>query len=371
MNSNLDTEKEQVAPRRALGQLKPYTAGKPIWEVQREYGVERVVKLASNENSLGPSPKAVKAMQEALAELHRYPDERSSGLISELARQYNLSDDHFIVTNGGDELILLISQAYLEEGDEIIVPEPTFSEYAFGAHLMCGAVVKVPFQENYSYNADHILAAVTDKTKLIYLCSPNNPTGTYLPEAELRRLLDRLPARVLVVIDTAYRHYATASDYSDGAAFIREGYPLLALNTFSKIYGLAGIRVGFGIAPENVIRTLLKVKEPFNVNALAQAGARAALTDYEHIEASRAMNKAGREQLYSGMRELGISYTESMANYVLVELGEKADHIYNQLLQRGIIIRAAKGWGLHQHMRISVGTEEENRILLEALAELI
>lgn len=365
-----ETSKLQVEPRRALRQLKPYTAGKPIWEVQREFGLDRVVKLASNENSLGPSPKAIQAIQERLAELHRYPDERSSGLIQALARHFGLSDGHFLITNGGDELILLISRAYLEAGDEVVVPSPTFSEYEFGAHLMESPVVQVPLRAGFEYDADDILNAVTDRTKLLYLCSPNNPTGTYLPESELRRLLDRLPPRVLVVMDAAYRHYATAGDYADGLAFVREGYPVIVLQTFSKIYGLAGIRVGFGAAPESVIATLLKVKEPFNVNALADAAAQAALADKAHVEASIRMTEEGRRQLYEGFRALSIPYVESMSNFILARLGGNAEQIHQRLLERGIILRKGSQWGLPEYVRITVGTREENEVLLRALAEL-
>ncbi|QHT62190.1 histidinol-phosphate transaminase [Paenibacillus lycopersici] len=359
-----------VKARQALDTIKPYTPGKPIWEVQQEYGLDRVVKLASNENSLGPSPKALEAIQARLGELHRYPDGLSSNLVNALAQEFGLASDNFVVTNGGDELIVLISQAYLEKGDEIIVPDPTFSEYAFGANLMESPIVKVPLRDGFRYAAEDLLAAVTEKTKIVYLCSPNNPTGTYLPEAELRSFLDRLPERVLVVIDVAYKHYVTADDYSDGIALVREGYPVIALHTFSKIYGLAGIRVGFGAAPSAVIRTLLKVKEPFNVNALAEAAATAALHDEAHIGASRRMNEEGREQLYAGFRKLSMPYTESMANFVLVEIGEQAERIYQQLLERGIIVRYAKSWGFPNHFRVSVGTHEENEIFLKALEEL-
>lgn len=361
----------QVTPRQALGRLKPYTAGKPIWEVQQEYGLDRVIKLASNENSLGPSPKALQAIQEQLPNLHRYPDERSSGLAHALGEHLGLEAKQFIVTNGGDELIMLISRAYLEPGDEIVVPDPTFSEYEFGAFLMSGTVIKVPLREQYAFSAEDILSVITERTKIVYLCTPNNPTGTYIPELEMKRLLDRLPTRVLVVVDTAYRHYATATDYSDGIDFIKMGYPVITLNTFSKIYGLAGIRIGYGAASEAIIRTLLQVKEPFNVNALAQAAASAALGDEEHVQASCRMNEQGRLQIYEGLRRLSIPYSESMSNFILAKLGEQAEILYHKLMERGIIVRYAKGWGLPEHIRISVGTVEENQALLDALGEIL
>ncbi|MFE0554880.1 histidinol-phosphate transaminase [Paenibacillus sp. NPDC058910] len=371
MNQAGEDKELQITPRQALGRLKPYTAGKPIWEVQQEYGLDRVIKLASNENSLGPSPKALQAIQEQLPDLHRYPDERSSGLTQALGEHLGLAANQFIVTNGGDELIMLISRAYLEPGDEVIVPDPTFSEYEFGAFLMSGTVIRVPLREQYAFSAEDILSVVTERTKIVYLCTPNNPTGTYIPELEMKNLLDRLPTRVLVVIDTAYRHYATAPDYSDGIDFIKLGYPVITLNTFSKIYGLAGIRVGYGAASESIIRTLLQVKEPFNVNALAQAAALAALGDGEHVQASCRMNEQGRQQIYEGLSRLAIPYYESMSNFILAELGEHADIIYHKLLEWGIIVRSAKGWGLPRHIRISVGTAEENQGFLDALGEIL
>lgn len=266
---------------------------------------------------------------------------------------------------------MLISRAYLEPGDEIVVPDPTFSEYEFGAFLMSGTVIKVPLRDQFAFSAEDILSVITERTKIVYLCTPNNPTGTYISELEMKKLLDHLPARVLVVIDTAYRHYATAPDYSDGIDFIKMGYPVITLNTFSKIYGLAGIRVGYGAASEGIIRTLLQVKEPFNVNALAQAAASAALGDEEHVQESCRMNEQGRQQIYDGLSRLSIPYYESMSNFILAELGEQAGQIYQQLLESGIIVRSATGWGLPHHIRISVGTAEENQVLLESLSEII
>ncbi|MBB6735475.1 histidinol-phosphate transaminase [Cohnella zeiphila] len=358
----------RVSPRRVLADMTPYTAGKPIWEVQREYGLDRVVKLASNENPLGPSPKALEAIQSLLPDLHRYPDERAFGLLRALSERLRLPEECLIVTNGGDELITLLSEAYLEPGDEVVVPSPTFSEYAFGARLMNATPVPVPLREGYRFSTDDLLAAVTERTKLVYLCTPNNPTGTYLPGPEMRRLLDSLPRRVLVVIDSAYAHFATAPDYDDGMAYVREGRPVVVLQTFSKIYGLAGIRVGYGAAPAEIVRSLLQVKEPFNVNALAQAAAAAALADDAHLEASRRVNEEGRKQLYDGLTALGIPYIESMSNFILAEPGERAAGMFEALMAKGVILRSGKGWNLPRHVRISVGTREENKLLLSELA---
>lgn len=361
----------EVRPRKVLDRLKPYSPGKPIWEVQRELGLERVVKLASNENPLGPSPRALEAIQAALPDIHRYPDTQSVLLKEALAQELQLRTEQLVVTNGGDELITLLSETFLEPGDEIVAPSPTFSEYEFGAHLMDGRVVSVPLAEGFRYEAASLLAAVNERTKLVWLCSPNNPTGTYMPRQELERLLAGLPQGVLLVYDAAYCHYTAAEDYTDGLEFVRAGRPVIVLQTFSKAYGLAGIRVGFGAAPEAIIRRIMQVKEPFNVNALAQTAAAAALSDKEHVLRSRALNAQGRERLYAGLDQLGLAYTRSMSNFVLVELGARAHELFRALMAKGVIVRYGDIWGLPRHIRVSIGTEEENIFFLECLEQVL
>lgn len=358
-------------PRHALQQLQPYSPGKPIWEVQQQYGLERVSKLASNENPLGPSPLAMEAAAAMLAQLHRYPDAKACALRDAIAASIGLERESIIITNGGDELIMLLSEAFLEAGDEVIVASPTFSEYAFGAALMGAAVIPVPLAPGFRYSSRALLERVTACTKLVYLCSPNNPTGTYMPQEELDMLLGGLPAGVLVVLDAAYSHYAAGEQgYTDGLPFLRAGAPVLVLQTFSKIYGLAGLRVGFGAGPAEIIARLMQVKEPFNVNALAQAAAAAAIADSQHVAAALAVNEQGKRQLYRGLEALGIPYTPSAGNFVLVELGERAKAWYEALLERGIIVRYAGSWGLPGHIRVSIGLEGELSMLLAELARL-
>ena len=332
-------DNNEVQARMVLKEMTPYTPGKPIWEVQRELGLKEVIKLASNENPLGPSPKALEAMTLALPELHRYPDADASKLKQAIAEAYNVVPEQLIVTNGGDQLITLVSEAFLDSEDEVMVPEPSFSEYRFGGLLMGAAVKGVPLKSDFTYDVAAILAAVTAKTKIVYLCSPNNPTGTILTRAELEYILDTLPKRVLVVMDAAYSHYTTSADYCDGVEFVRKGYPLIVLQTFSKIFGLAGIRVGFGIAPVSIIQSVVQVKEPFNVNSLAQAAAMAAICDHKHVEQSSQLVKEERIRLYSALRLLGLNYTESMSNFILVELGSEAKSIYERLMAKGVIVR--------------------------------
>ncbi|NQX64403.1 histidinol-phosphate transaminase [Paenibacillus qinlingensis] len=362
---------ENINPRSILSRMKPYTPGKPIWEVQREFGLTSVTKLASNENPLGPSPLALEAIQAYLSDIHRYPDAETVSLREAIAEKRGFSPDQVLVTNGGDELITLLSETYLEPGDEVIVPSPTFSEYEFGANLLGASIIHVPLGENYRYEVEAILSAVTERTKMLYICSPNNPTGTYMTKTDLHRLVKSLPSHVLVIFDGAYSHFVTADDYCDGLTLVREGYPVVVLQTFSKIYGLAGIRVGYGIADAGILQRIRQVKEPFNVNTLAQVGAVAALKDDQHLEATRTNNVKVREELYTELLALAIPFTPSMSNFVLVDLGTQAKSIYDNLMSRGVIVRYGGGWNLPNHVRISIGTSEDNAVLVQALKEIV
>lgn len=371
MNNGLDQPVSTPKPREAVSRLQPYSPGKPVWEVQREYGLERVVKLASNENPLGPSPKAVTAMREALAELHRYPDAGFRELQGALAAHHGVDPAQIVVGNGADEAIKLIAEAFVEAGDEVIVPSPSFTEYEFTGLLMGASVVQVPLSGGFTYDVEAIVGAVTPRTKLVYVCTPNNPTGTYLTRAQLEELTARLPSRVLLIVDAAYAHFADAGDYCDGYELLRSGRRLAVLQTFSKIYGLAGIRVGYAVSAPDVIEAMLRVKEPFNVNALAQTAAIAALTDTEHVERTRELVAAERKRLYRELDRLGLAYTESMSNFVLIRLGPEAKELYEALLRGGVIVRYAAVWGLPEYVRISVGTSEENGFFLQRLSELL
>jgi histidinol-phosphate aminotransferase len=361
-----------VQARSVLDELKPYSPGKPIWEVQQELGLQTVIKLASNENPLGPSPKALEAMARLLPELHRYPDANTVLLRQALAEKLQLAAEGIIVTNGADELITLLSEAYLEPSDEIIVPSPTFSEYQFGAVLMGARTVEVPLEAGFEFNVDAISAAVTERTKFVYICSPNNPTGTYLQRSSLEKLLHSLPPRVLVVYDAAYSHFAAAEEaYTEGFEYVRAGYPIIVIQTFSKIYGLAGIRVGFGAAAPEIIEKIAKVKEPFNVNALAQAAAIAALGDERHLRESIRCNEEGREQLYAGFDRLGLTYYRSQSNFVLICIGDNANEVYERMMALGVIVRSGAGWRMPDYLRVSVGTRAENDAMLAALEKAL
>lgn len=360
----------QSRVRRAVYGLPPYSPGKPIWEVEQELGLQHVIKLASNENPFGPSPKAQKAMANYLAQLHRYPDANAYTLRRAISAHCDVAWDQVMVGNGADELITLISETFLAEGDEVIIPHPTFSEYAFGTHLMDAKPCLVGLSDRFEYDLEAVQNAVTTRTKLIFLCSPNNPTGTYIRKKEFEQFLATLSSHAIVVFDAAYSDYATAEDYTDGLEYVKKGCPIIALHTFSKIYGLAGIRVGFGISTPEIVGFINRVKEPFNVNVLAQVGAAAALDDREHVSRSKLGNESGRNELYQAFESLGICYLPSMSNFILIHIGEQTEKLYDALLRRGIIVRPGKVFGLPEHLRISVGSSNENRALVNALREI-
>ncbi|CAI6081057.1 histidinol-phosphate transaminase [Cohnella sp. JJ-181] len=359
------------APRATLSAMEPYVPGRSISDIRGEFGLTRVVKLASNENPLGPSPLALAAVRAMLEDIHRYPDDRASELRRKLAGKLALDESMLIAANGADELITLLSETYLEPGDRIATFAPTFSEYAFGGRLMNAETNRAPLGEDFALRADDLLAAVDARTKLVFVCSPNNPTGTYMPRDELERLLARLPAGCLLVLDAAYSHFADAPDYCDGFDVLRAGARLVVLQTFSKAYGLAGIRAGFAAGPADVIASMLRVKEPFNVNALAQTAASAALDDEAHLAATLRTNAAGRIRLREGLARLGISSVPSQSNFVLADFGDRAASVYRLWMESGVIVRSGAGWGLPGHLRISVGTAEEIDLLLALLDDIL
>lgn len=357
--------------RNTLERIKPYSPGKPIAEVQREYHLTDVIKLASNENPLGPSPKAQQAIREALEDLHRYPDGGQTLLKKALAQRFSLQEDMILVGNGSDELITMICQTFLETGDEVIVPSPSFSEYDFGTLLMGANVVPVALKNGFAYDLDQFLQVVSEKTKIIFLCSPNNPTGTYISREALRRFLDHLPKGILVILDEAYNEYVEAEDYAQGIDFLREGYSLIVMRTFSKIYGLAALRIGYAFGPAAILNYVNRTREPFNVNHLAQVAALAALTDDEHLADSRRLNREGKQQLYAGFERLNLPYIPSETNFILFDTKTDAHQVYEALLKKGVIVRDGGIFGLPSYIRVSIGTKKQNERFLRSLADVL
>jgi histidinol-phosphate aminotransferase len=357
--------------RKNLLAIHPYNPGKPIGEVKKEYGLDEVIKLASNENPLGPSKLAQQAIIEALGDLHRYPDGGAVDLKAALAEKNGVSTKQVLVGNGSDDCIKLISETFVNPGDEVVVPSPSFSQYWFGTQLMAGTTVPVELTAEFEYDFDKMLAAITDRTKLVYLCSPNNPTGTYIKHDDLQAFLDRVPSHVLVILDEAYNEYVTEDDYAQGIHFLKAGYNVLVMRTFSKMYSLAALRIGYVYGKEDLIEAINRTREPFNVNALAQRAAIAALGDTEHVEASRALNRAGFEQLTAGLQKLGYATVPTQSNFLIFDTGLDDKEVFQQLLQLGMITRSGTALGIPGYLRVSIGTAEENVKFLASFEKVV
>lgn len=351
--------------------LKPYVPGKPIDEVKRELGLDDIIKMASNENPLGPCPKAVEAIKQVLDQLNIYPDSNCFQLKEKLARKLHINDEQIIIGNGSDEILMLIASAFVTPADEIIFCQPSFAEYEFTSTVMGGNMVAVPLKEDFSHDLDAILNSINEKTKLIYLCNPNNPTGNIVAEKDLDRFMEKVPADILVVIDEAYFEYANHPEYVSGLKYLHSGKPVMVLRTFSKIYGLAALRVGYGITSIEIAQAIQKVKEPFNVNMLAQVAACAALDDIEHLNKSKTVNLQGRKYLYDEFDKMGLSYVPTEANFVFVNVGKDSKEVFQALLKKGIIIRPGNIFGFPEYLRITIGTPEENERFIKGLQSVL
>ncbi|MCS6859529.1 MAG: histidinol-phosphate transaminase [Abditibacteriales bacterium] len=353
-----------------ITRLKPYRPGKPIDEVKRELGLTDVVKMASNENVLGPSPKAIAAMQRAAAEVWLYPDAECFDLKQALAKKFGYKPENFAIGTGSDEILHLIALAYFNAGDEVVFATPSFVVYESQVHLMDGVPRAVPLQ-HLKHDLAAMRAAVNAKTKAVFICNPNNPTGTYNTQAEVDAFMDGLPDHVLVVFDEAYYEYVEAADYPRSLRYIEEGRNVIVLRTFSKIYALAGARIGYGIAQEEIIAQLNRVREPFNVNSIAQAGAIASLDDDEQVERTRRMNREGKRYLYAELDKLGLPYAPTEANFIFVDTQRDAQEVFHALLRQGVIVRTGDIFGLPTFIRVTIGTREMNERFIAALKKVL
>jgi len=356
--------------RRAIADLVPYEPGKPVEEVQRELGLDRVVKLASNEGPFGPFPAALAAIEEAARGLNRYPDGGVWALRMALAEHHGVDLAEVVVGAGADGVIDLLSQATLDPGDEIVCAWPSFPSYVLDAAKLGAVSVKVPLRDHV-HDLDAMLEAIGPRTKLVYVCHPNNPTGTANGRAELESFLDGVPGHVLVILDQAYFEYIDDPDYSDGIAdHFAKGRRVVVLRTFSKIYGLAGERVGYGIAPADVVAATSKVRRAFDVGATAQAAALASIGDARELERRRTENARGRAQLEAVVRGHGLEPVgPALGNFVYVEVGD-GRAVFDRLLRLGVIVRPLQGFGAPGAIRVSVGTEEENSLFAAAFGHV-
>jgi histidinol-phosphate aminotransferase len=351
-----------------IRKIEPYVPGKPIEEVEREMGIH-AIKLASNENPLGPSPLAVEAAKKALADSNRYPDGGGYYLREALAQRHGVAMDNLILGGGSTDLIELAARALLWPGLEGVTSEGTFPIYSIAIRASGGRLVEAPLRD-YRYDLDAIAEALTLQTRVVYLANPNNPTGTMFTAAEFDAFLGRVPEKALVVLDEAYYEYVDRPDYSRSIDLVRQGRYLLVLRTFSKVYGLAGLRVGYGIGPKSLLEELNKIRAPFNTSGVAQAAALAALDDNKHVNRSLEANRAGLVQLARGLDEMGIRHIPSVANFVLVELGGDSQPVAQELLKLGVIVRPMGWMGFRQGIRVTVGTAQENDKFLRALAKV-
>lgn len=354
--------------RNDIASIEAYAPGKPIPEVKRELGLRHVIKLASNENPLGPSPKAVKAAQDALASVNRYPEGTCHDLKKKLSRLLGVAESNILLGNGSDELIDIILKTIKAPGAEILTADVTFVEYKISGAINGFSVTAVPLTD-FRFNLEILNRALTKNTKAVFIANPNNPTGTYVTADETRAFLRDIRRGVLVVFDEAYFEYVSAGDFPD---LIHEAVKnnVIVLRTFSKIYGLAGLRIGYMVAREDFVRAAERVRQPFNVNAVAQSAALAALDDKGFLKRSRALNLREKKRLYNALSGLGIWHEKSETNFIFVRFNADAKTVFKALLQQGIIIREMSQYGLTHYARITVGTSQENKRLIAALTDL-
>ncbi len=362
-----------------IARIAPYEPGKPLDELERELGDDwpaaGIIKLASNENPLGPSPKALEAARRALGDAHRYPDGAAFHLraaIAEHLRRHSVDGKQIMVGAGSNELIDLLVQTFVAPDEEVLAPACSFACYRLSTAAHRRGFDETPNGARFAYDLDALVSAVTERTKVVFLANPNNPTGAYAGRAAFGRLVETLPPHVLLVVDEAYFEYTRADDYLSALEWLGKRERLVVLRTFSKIHGLAALRVGYGVATAEICDYIHRVRLPFNVSAVGQAAARAALDDVDHVERSRRLNAVEIVRVGERLSALGLQVLPSQANFVLVDFGARSGRDINRaLLKKGVIVRPMGSYGLPHHLRITVGTEAENARLLEALPEVL
>ncbi len=350
--------------------LTPYVPGKPVSELERDLGIRDAVKLASNENPLGPGSRAQDAIATLLAELGRYPDGSGFELRRVLADYHIVSPTAITLGNGSNDVLDLIARVFLQPGAESVFSEHAFTVYSIATQCV-GATARIAKARDYGHDLDAMASLVNDQTRVVWIANPNNPTGTWLPADALKSFIGALPRACMVVVDEAYTDYVSEPDFPNTTHWI-EAFPnLIVTRTFSKAHGLAALRIGYGISDARVADLLNRVRQPFNVNALAQVAAIAAISDREHVRASVELNRAGMRQLTGAFERLGLAYIPSVGNFVTVDLGRSASPINDALLRRGVIVRPVGNYGLPNHLRISIGLADENARFIAALEEVL
>lgn len=350
--------------------IKPYKPGKPLEELEREYGIKNSIKLASNENPLGPSPMAIKAIQSEMKKLNRYPDGSGYYLVKKLSEKLNVASENIVLGNGSDEVIGMLTRAFMQAGDEAIMPNPSFLMYDILVRSVGATSVPVPLK-SMDIDLEGIRKKISSRTRMIFLTNPNNPTGKILNRADFQKFLDAISPEIIVVVDEAYIEFVSDPACLDSLEFINPERPLIALRTFSKAYGLAGLRIGYGIMPAEIAALLHRVRQPFNANSLAQAGAIAALDDTAFLKQTIDLVHTELEYLYTELDRMGLTYFPTQANFFLIDVARNADEVFEDMLRQGVIVRSMTSYGYPQYIRINVGLHEENVRFIEALTMVL
>ena len=362
-------KKEKTLTRKGISDLKPYVPGKPIEDVKRELGLEEVIKLASNETSVGPSPLAVEAVKREAGNINLYPEATSRLLREKLADKLKIDKEMIIFGNGADDVIDLIGMAFVNEGDEVITCETTFPAYRTAVKIMGGKLILVKLKD-FRFDLAEIVKRINEKTKMIFLCNPNNPTGTILTKKEINRFMEKISQDIIVIFDEAYCDYVENKNYINGLPFVSEGKNVIVVRTFSKIAGIAGVRVGYAIARQELISYLRRVVNPFTTNRLAQVAALASLDDEEHRKKVLNSNHEGKKYLYKELEKLKLFYVLTETNFIFIDVKEDSETIFEKLLKKGVIIRPGKPYGCANFIRVTVGTSYENKKFIQAIREV-
>jgi histidinol-phosphate aminotransferase len=350
--------------------IKPYVAGKPLEELEREYGIKDAIKLASNENPLGPSPLAVEAIHAAVGQLNRYPDGGGYEMTRCLAQRFNIAPDSIVLGNGSDDIIALLACALLSPGDEVVLPHPSFLFYEISLRSAGAIPVWVPLKSN-AIDLEGMQQKITSRTRLVFLNVPFNPTGSILTKAEFENFISAIPPHVVVVLDEAYIEFVREPDCVRSLDYIKSGRHIVGLRTFSKAYGLAGLRIGYGIMTAELSELLNRVRQPFNVNSLAQVAAVAALNDDDFLRKTIQLVHEELDFFYASLARLGLEYLPSQANFLMIYVGQPADKLFERLLKQGVIVRSMASYSYPEYIRVNIGLHSENVRFLEALEAVL
>ncbi|ACM59961.1 histidinol-phosphate aminotransferase [Caldicellulosiruptor bescii] len=356
--------------REVINTISPYIPGKPISEVKRELGLEKVIKLASNENPLGPSENVKKALMQNLDELGIYPDGNCTELKLKLSKKLGVKPSQILLGAGSDEITQFIAAVFINPGDNAIMAKPSFPRYETVTKVMGGVPIELPLKD-FTHDLEAFYNNINERTKVIWICNPNNPTGTIVKRKELYDFIKSVPSHIAVVVDQAYKEYIDDPEYPDATEWLYEFENLIVLQTFSKIYGLASLRIGYVMASEEIIEKLNRVRPPFNVNHLAQIAASAALDDEEHVKKAKELNKKSLEFFYKNFEEMGLFYIKSYGNFVMVDVKKDAVDVFKKLLLKGIIVRPGDIFGMPTYLRVTTGQEGDNMGFIKALKEIL